>query len=322
MSSLRKNTIIVDFGVLPKRPDASQVQKFLEKEIQLQLSDTTNIQLHNIRNCVFIEMINAETAQRYQNLHNNKHIVNCDNKGFKIPVYVEKETITVRIHDLPPQMPHVTVLEFIQQYGTPISITREKWKYFFPGVYNGVRVLQMKLDRPIPSFITINGESSLVTYRNQPKTCRHCGRAAHPKQKCAKESVAATNDQPPETSNNTTQPMSVEEQSNTTNSNIEQQNNNTEINTITNDNASTSTTDSCTSAFTEAIVNQKRRLSGKKENESKKTCLSQQGSQNVSQSSNRFEALVSLDWMTPAELIRKHNKSGKGGSKMNWNVIT
>lgn len=318
MSELRKNTLIVDFSVLPKRPDASQVEKFLDKKVQLQLSDTTNIQLHNIRNCVFIEMIDGETALRYQNAHNNRHVIYCGDKGFKIPVYVEKETVTVRVHDLPPQMSHITVLNFIQQYGTAISITRERWKRYFPGVYNGVRVLQMKLDRPIPSFVTINGESTLVTYRNQPKTCFHCGRTAHPKQKCLKPSTETNNGQSPKApggpnsgrfaSTTVTDPAPAVEKSNPLNSDIEQQNDYTETNTISDD-SSSSTSDN---AFTE--VNQKRRLPGKKENESKKACLNQPGSQ--IESNNRFEALVELelDLLSATDLIL-NNKSGKGEKK-------
>lgn len=328
MSTFRKNTLIVDFAVLPKRPDAARVQKFLEQDIKLQLPDTLSIQLHNIRNCVFIEMVDGETALRYQNAHNYRHEIYCGDKGFKIPVYVEKETVTVRIHDLPPQMPHTTVLEFMQQYGTAISISRERWKHFFPGYYNGVRVLQMKLDREIPSFLSINGEHTLVTYRNQPKTCRHCGRAAHPTQKCSKTAETSNNVQSPEapdtsfastTKTITTMedPAPAKEKSNSMNPVIVPQYN-TETNTETNttiDSSSSSTSDSTNSAFSEAIVNQKRRLLRKKETESKKACLNQQGSQIVSQCNNRFEALVELDWMSPTDLLLMNNKNGKGGIK-------
>lgn len=326
MSISRRNTLIVDFSVLPKRPEPGKVEKFFDEKIQLRLSDTANIQFHNVHNCVFIEMIDAETALRYQNLHHNRHTVYCNGKAFKIPVYVEKESVTVRIHDLPPQMPHTTVLAFVEQYGTAISITRERWKHYFPGVYNGVRVLQMKLDRPIPSFITINGETTMVTYRNQPRTCRFCGLAAHPKQRCTKPNNNTSTEADVGSSKNRTDAITTAATSSNSTPTTEgleeieveqnetEQNNNSDNNTenTTNNDDSSSASD----AFTEAIVNQKRRLSQLKESKTKKIC--QQDSQNASDNvigSNRFEPLVKLDWISLSDLQLIKSKSGKKGGK-------
>lgn len=324
MSILRKNTVIVDFSVLPKRPDPARVEKFFENEIRLQLSDTTNIQLHNVRNCVFIEMINNETALQYQAMHNNRHTMYCDGKGFKIPVYVEKESVTVRVHDLPPHMPHTTVMDFMEQYGSVISITRERWRHFFPGIYNGVRVLQMKLERQIPSFVTINGETTLVTYRNQPKTCRFCGRAAHPKEKCSKPSTASNEDQPskpqPSNNNHLTDPVDSIATATASSDPVPARRDDPAQRTN-NDNNSENTIDdgspsSDSGSFTMALANQKRRLSRLKERETKKVC--QQGSQNTSNDiigSNRFQPLVELDWISLSDLQLMNNRSGEKGVK-------
>ena len=81
-------------------------------------------------------------------------------------------------------MKHTTVIEFLTQYGEVQSVTRERWKNFFPGVYNGVRILHMKLTKPIPSFVTISGHMTSISYPGQQKTCRWCEKAAHPGQKC------------------------------------------------------------------------------------------------------------------------------------------
>lgn len=330
MGILRRNTLIVDLSVLPKRPDAAEVEKFLEEEIHLQLSDTKNIQLHNVRNCVYIEMVDAETAQRYQNNHHNRRTVLCDGKEYKIPVYVEKESVTVRIHDLPPQMPHTTVLAFVEQYGTPISITRERWRRYFPGVYNGVRILQMKLDRPIPSFVTIEGETTLVTYPNQPRTCRLCGLAVHPKQKCRKQNTNNNNtpastepeDGPSKTrsTNAITRPSSSDpapapEGLNKTTI-VQQEDKNENYNENDENTIDDGDSSAASDPFTEAIGNQKRRLARLKNTTAKKQC--QQGlpdaSTNISKS-NRFDALVELDWASPSDLNSIGNSSGKGEKK-------
>lgn len=184
MSVARSNTVVIDFNILPERPNAAKVHQFLEKEIKLQLSDTENIQLHNIRNCVYIEFKDNETASRYQRLHNNRHIIVHGDKNFKIPVYVEGEAIPVRVHDLPPAMKHTAVIAFLENYGEVLSVTRERWKKFFPGVYNGVRILHMKIKKPIPSVATIFGHTTLITYPGQPKICNTCQNPLQPNQKC------------------------------------------------------------------------------------------------------------------------------------------
>ncbi|KXJ73658.1 hypothetical protein RP20_CCG015311 [Aedes albopictus] len=55
------------------------------------------------------------------------------------------------------------------QFGEVISIRDEKWKHYFPGMSNGVRVLRINLFRDIPSVITIQNEKTMVVYPNQPK---------------------------------------------------------------------------------------------------------------------------------------------------------
>lgn len=182
---LKNLSFVVQFSVLPVRPNAGKVRKIFENNIRLQYSDVRCIQFHNVRNCVFIEMIDNEVALRYEKAHNYKHAILCAKSEFKIPVYVDCEAVTVRVHDLPLAWPQATVMNHMAKYGTVISSRHEKWKHYFPGFLSGVRVLRMRLESAIPSYITVDNETTLVTYDKQPKTCRHCGRAAHPKQKCS-----------------------------------------------------------------------------------------------------------------------------------------
>lgn len=190
MSIVRKNTLVIDLSVLPARPDAGQVHQFLENEIKLQLSDVRSIQLHNSRKCVYIEMVDHDTAVRYQKAHNIRRIFVFNNKRFKIPVYVDSEAVTVRIHDLPSSVLHATVAAFMTRFGEVISIQNERWRQFFPGIPNGVRLLQMRLKGSIPSYITIENEICFVEHKNQLKTCKWCSRAVHPKQKCQEIAAA------------------------------------------------------------------------------------------------------------------------------------
>lgn len=197
MSGARQNTLVVDFSVLPVRPEVSKVHHFLENELKLQYADIKSIQLHHSRNCVLIEMRSKEIVARYQLEHNWKRTMLCNNAKFRIPVYVDCEAVTVRVHDLPPSMSHVTIADHMLKYGEVISIRNEKWKHYFPGISNGVRVLRMNLLRPIPSFITIDNEETMVSYNEQPKSCRLCTQPYHPGNKCPERSTTPAAENPP-----------------------------------------------------------------------------------------------------------------------------
>ncbi|XP_065081393.1 uncharacterized protein LOC135703965 [Ochlerotatus camptorhynchus] len=199
MGAKRENTLVVDFSVLPKRPDASAVQKFMYGELKLDTADASNIQFHNVKNCVYVEMVDAATAKRYFASHHLQHTRQCEKKAYKIPVFVEDEAVNVRIHDLPPKTPNTVMIESMRPYGTHLNLNSR----FVPLVYNGVRVVRMKLKQLIPSYLTIDGDTTLITYRNQAKTwsstsnCNikpRCGNCAqnHATSECAADVAVAS----------------------------------------------------------------------------------------------------------------------------------
>lgn len=303
MNGIRKNTLIVDFSVLPARPELGKIESFMQNEIKLDLADVKCIQLHNTRNCVFIEMKDNDIALRYEKAHNVQRAFVYGGKPFKIPVYVDSEAVTVRVCDLPPSIPHVTVGNYMMRYGDVISVQNERWKNYFPGVFNGVRVLQMRLKQPIPSFITIGDETATVFYQNQTKTCRWCCKPVHPQQKCleatasgsihsAAATAAATASQSteqrfneaefPPINNN--QPIDVggkrAEAETDSRANIVPTNQAEQLITIndTDDDNGDANDDSSTSPYESCDGSNKRRLSTKRGKEKKKICAIQ-GSQ-------------------------------------------
>lgn len=184
MGVKRDNTVVVDFNILPKRPPATAVHQFLLNELKLNLADVKNIQFSNVRNCVFIEMADAATAARYCINHHLQRAMKCGEQSFTIPVFEEDGAVDVRIHDLPPNTPDPVIMEHMKQYGTILSLHREVWKHYFPGVSNGVRVARMLLNRSIPSYVSIGGDNTLITHCNQTKSCKSCQKKAHPGKKC------------------------------------------------------------------------------------------------------------------------------------------
>ncbi|XP_062551242.1 uncharacterized protein LOC134216347 [Armigeres subalbatus] len=167
MSSNRRNTLVVDFSVLPTRPTLEQVKEVIDVDLKLNMADVRNIQLHNLRNCVLIELNDAGLALRLQKEHHLRYTFRCQGIKYYIPIYVDGPTTTVRLHDLPPSMSNTTITQHMEQYGKVISIQNEVWKNFFPGVPNGVRVIRMRMEVQIPSRMVIDNESTLVTIRGK-----------------------------------------------------------------------------------------------------------------------------------------------------------
>lgn len=291
MGAERVNTLVVDFSVLPKRPDASAVQKFMYGELKLDLADALNIQFHNVKHCVYVEMVDAATAKRYFTAHHLQHTMQCDKKAYKIPVFVEDEAINVRIHDLPPRTPTTVIVESMRPYGTILSISREMWKNYFPGFYNGVRVVRMRLNQPIPSYLSIDGDTTLITYRNQTKTCRFCAQKAHPRQKCGSTTSRfhTANDpddaeeagQIVDESSNVTLPENTQTQSTTENCNENKQHEQSNDG----NNSGHESTDSGSDEF--ITVSNKRRLSTKQNNNNAKRNVMNQGCQNDGAAENK-----------------------------------
>ncbi|KXJ82385.1 hypothetical protein RP20_CCG013796 [Aedes albopictus] len=185
MAATRKNTVVIDFTVLPTRPSAGSIGKFLSDELKIDMAAVKSLQLHTLRNCALVEMRSIEAAERIAASHHLKHTIEAGEKKFHIPVYVEDTAINIRIHDLPPGIPNTEIAEHMEQYGKVKSVARELWRKFFPGIPNGVRVVRIELKKHVPSFIRIQNQLTSVTYRSQVPTCRQCEKKAHPNQKCS-----------------------------------------------------------------------------------------------------------------------------------------
>ncbi|CAG9819966.1 unnamed protein product [Phaedon cochleariae] len=63
----------------------------------------------------------------------------------------------------------------------------ENGKWYGDGPYNiesGVQIIEMVIHSPIPSYIKMDGSTSLVTYLNQVRTCMVCDAPGHVRKDC------------------------------------------------------------------------------------------------------------------------------------------
>ena len=52
-------------------------------------------------------------------------------------------------------------------------------RYCPDNIFNGIRTVRMKIEKPIPSTVRIVGEFTRLWYPGQPKSCRRCGDLGH-----------------------------------------------------------------------------------------------------------------------------------------------
>ena len=54
-----------------------------------------------------------------------------------MPCWIDEEYTTVRVHDLPPEMPSKDIWSDMAKYGNVMQIYHEYWRTLFPNVKNG-----------------------------------------------------------------------------------------------------------------------------------------------------------------------------------------
>lgn len=198
MPVTRKNCIVLDTSVLPKRPSIADIKQFLDGALKLDMTMVKSIQTNIVRNVVYLVMHGEEAAATIASSHHLKHFMCFEGKPVTIPlpIYIDSSAVDVRLHDLPEEIDNQTITHHMQQYGEVISIRNDVWKSYFPGLSNGVRILRMKPTKPIPSYITISDEITYVSHFSQVKTCRTCGAKEHPKLRCSEAATSTGAAQP------------------------------------------------------------------------------------------------------------------------------
>uniref|UniRef100_A0A8D8CQ39 (northern house mosquito) hypothetical protein n=1 Tax=Culex pipiens TaxID=7175 RepID=A0A8D8CQ39_CULPI len=193
MRGYRKNTVVIDFGPVPKKPTITQIRKFAFEQLKLDITQIRNLQLSMTKSFVYIEMSPEISAEELVAEFDMKLTMTSeDGVQTPIPLHTADGATEVKIHDLPPYMPTQIIAQHLAEFGEILSITDELWKEHFPGVPTGTRIVRMRIRKPIPSYVNIGEEVGYVRYRNQRPTCRHCSRYLHVGQKCSDVKKAIT----------------------------------------------------------------------------------------------------------------------------------
>ena len=196
----RDNTAVVDFASCVPRPAIRDIEKLLKSEMKLYIPDLHCIQMHHTRNCVLIMFRELSSAERFVSEHNLKHFIASGQSNYQIPVYLEDNAVDVRVHDLPLAIASKVIERKMREYGEVLSVNYDRWKNFFPGLYNGVRIVRMRIKKPIPSYLVFStgtfSEQSMVSHKNQRTTCQWCDMFSHQGQTCADAAKKTTIETP------------------------------------------------------------------------------------------------------------------------------
>lgn len=180
-----KNSVIIDFTVVPARPKLDRVRQFIFQQMGIAMCDIKTLQTRIIKAHVIIEVASAKLAEELAYAHNLKHTVDYEGELFQIPVYTADNIKEIRVFDLPCQMPNSVIVKNLSAYGEVIFIRNDVWKDMFAGITNGTRLVRMKLHKEIPSYVAMQGAMSFITYNGQTRTCKYCAFPLHIGQTCA-----------------------------------------------------------------------------------------------------------------------------------------
>jgi len=86
---------------------------------------------------------------------------------------------------LPPEVKEHMLKECLSKFGEVKSIRDELWTSAYKyKVYNGIRIVEMKLKQGLPSHIFIAGNDALISYDGQPPTCYRRNETGHQQIEC------------------------------------------------------------------------------------------------------------------------------------------
>lgn len=182
----RENTFKVDLSNFPKRPSFEEIHSFVHQTLGLSIDQVLRLQMNHAQNCAHVKCKDLKTAQDAVDQNNGRHEMEVNRTKIKVRLMMDDGGVEVKIHDLSENIRNEDIAAFLGQYGEVISIKELIWgdNFAFKGVSSGVRVAKMILHRHIKSFVTILGEETLVSYRNQPQYCKHCTNPSHPGLTC------------------------------------------------------------------------------------------------------------------------------------------
>lgn len=177
----RENTFRIDYANIPRKPSYEDLHDFVNVELGLKKEEVLRIQPSRTLQCAFVKVTELALAQKIVEEHDDRHETEIDGKTYKVRIRLEDGAVEVRVHDLSEDVSDEVIIEYLRSYGDVLAIREQVWddRFTFGGIPTGVRLVKMMVKENIPSFVTIDGETTAITYYGQQQTCRHCSEYVH-----------------------------------------------------------------------------------------------------------------------------------------------
>ncbi|XP_038117006.1 uncharacterized protein LOC119769172 [Culex quinquefasciatus] len=163
----RENTFKVDLSVFPKRPSFEEIHSFVHDVMGLRIDQVKRLQMNHVQNAAHVKCDTLKTAQDAVEEHDGRHEIELNKVKYKVRLQMDDSTVEVKVHDLSENVRDEELIGFLRHYGDVHCIKELVW---------GKLCVQGHLFR----HSRVQQEKTLVTYRGQPQTCRHCSRLSHP----------------------------------------------------------------------------------------------------------------------------------------------
>ena len=188
--SERKRTLMCSFNLRSPKITAFNIHEWIHDKMRVKEDEVSIIQIDGPRCRVYIKFINEDTmhavyksvGKQVEYKHENGEIskVNIElaGMGFK----------RIRIACLPPEVTEHTLKECMSTYGQVQSTRDEMWTQAYRyKVYNGVKIVEMKLKQHIPSHLAIAGKNTTIIYDGQSTTYFRCNEIGHLQSDCPRK---------------------------------------------------------------------------------------------------------------------------------------
>lgn len=96
-------------------------------------------------------------------------------------IRLDDNSVSIKLHDLLVEVTDNEIIKYSSLYGEVRAVREGQWgtQFLWAGIPDGYRYVTMVLAKPVPSYVTISGEQTLVSYRGKKQTCKYCERAVH-----------------------------------------------------------------------------------------------------------------------------------------------
>ncbi|KAJ4437547.1 hypothetical protein ANN_17692 [Periplaneta americana] len=165
----RINTLKIKFPATAKKPSAYEIHQWLVETMRVNTDQVDTIQLHNRDFAIYLKLVSVTLYNKLLNEHKGDKMFKYES-GEEIQIVVSAADIqstTVRIFNLPPEIPNIIVSNILSKYGQ-IHDRSEKWNDQYPlPVNNGVKAVKMDIKIPIPTLLKIGMYTASLNYPGQ-----------------------------------------------------------------------------------------------------------------------------------------------------------